>query len=93
MGSTGTTASPVATSSASAVMLPTGERADKYFEFGSYAKSYTVEKFAEDSRTVDTYRGIDFERSGDRYEKAGREYNAARKRWSKQISFYNRKGQ
>lgn len=69
-----------------------GENAEKYFSFGGYAKSYTPEKFAEDSRIVDTYRGIDFDRSGSYYEQFRQPYEQARKRWQKQIAFWKRGG-
>ena len=66
-----------------------GEDARNYFEYGGYTSSYTVDQFVRDSRTVDLYMGIDFERSGSAYYQQGVEYNEARKRWSKQIQ-YNR---
>lgn len=68
--------------------LSGGEDARIYFEYGSYAKRYTVEQFVRDSRTVSLYSGIDFERSGYGYEQQRVEYETALKRWRKQMQYY-----
>ena len=74
--------------------LQTGESVDRYFAYGSYAKSYSPEQFAKDSALVDLYRGIDFERSSQSYEEGARQrgYFQARKRWEKQIQYFRRNG-
>ena len=83
MGSTGNTSNQTSTGNAT-----------DYFKHGSYAKSYTPEKFAEDSRLVKRWSGIDFERSNYSYtEAAQREgYFQAIKRWRKQIEYNRRNG-
>ena len=69
--------------------LPTGEDGRTYFAYGSYQTNYTPENFVRDSRNVQLYGGIDFERSGSGYEEQRRIYEESRRRWQKQIQ-YNR---